>query len=122
MLPYYGAETFGLNAVGQQAVRSGDVGVLDLTGLIRDGGVQLGLFGAGLLVFAAAGVLVAVALWHSGAAARWSGVVFAAGPVLYLPQFFGPPALRMAHGVLFAVGCVLVAWATAARTRSSARR
>jgi hypothetical protein len=29
--------------------------------------------------------------------------------VLFLPQFLLPPALRIAHGVLLRVGCVLLA-------------
>lgn len=29
--------------------------------------------------------------------------------VLFLPQFFLSPALRIAHGVLLGVGCVLLA-------------
>jgi hypothetical protein len=37
------------------------------------------------------------------------GVVFAAGAVLYLPQFFADPALRIAHGVLLAIGCLVLA-------------
>ena len=30
--------------------------------------------------------------------------------LLFLPQFFGPPALRIAHGVLLAAACVWLAW------------
>jgi hypothetical protein len=40
---------------------------------------------------------------------RWAGIPFAVAFALYLPQFFGPPALRIAHGVLVALGCVLLA-------------
>lgn len=29
--------------------------------------------------------------------------------LLYLPQFFGPPPVRIAHGVLLAVGCLWLA-------------
>jgi hypothetical protein len=40
---------------------------------------------------------------------RWTGLPFALAFALYLPQFFGPPALRIAHGVLVAAGCLLLA-------------
>ena len=41
--------------------------------------------------------------------ARLSGLAFAAGFVLFLPQFYATPTLRIAHGVLVAVGCVVLA-------------
>jgi hypothetical protein len=34
---------------------------------------------------------------------------------LFLPQFFTPPAARIAHGVLVAVGCVWLAWESTRR-------
>jgi hypothetical protein len=37
--------------------------------------------------------------------------------VLFLPQFFAGPELRIAHGVLLGAGCVLLA-VDAARARS----
>lgn len=40
----------------------------------------------------------------------WTGWLLAAGFVLYLPQFFAPAWLRVAHGVLVAAGCLAVAW------------
>jgi hypothetical protein len=36
-------------------------------------------------------------------------VLFAAGFALYLPQFFGPAAVRIGHGVLVAIGSVVLA-------------
>ncbi len=41
--------------------------------------------------------------------ARDGAVRRGAGAALYLPQFFGPPPVRMAHGVLLAVGCLWLA-------------
>lgn len=67
------------------------------------------MFAAGLAGLAAGAVLAAVAIRRSGVLPRWSGVPLAAGMVLFLPQFFGSPALRIAHGVLVAVGCIAVA-------------
>jgi hypothetical protein len=74
----------------------------------------------GLLLIAVAGVLAPIALFRAGVPWAWTGVVFAAGLVFVLPQFFTPPATRTAHGVLFGVGCILVAFAVT-RIRSRTR-
>ncbi|MDN7012178.1 hypothetical protein FGW20_03805 [Methanoculleus sp. FWC-SCC3] len=109
-LPYYGAETFALAAVGREAIEQNSVDLLlTLTDAIRFGeGVWL--FGAGLLALAAGAILFAAAIWRSGILARWSGIPLALGFALFLPQFFTPPAVRIAHGLLVMVGCWLVAW------------
>jgi hypothetical protein len=36
--------------------------------------------------------------------------ILAAGYLLYIPQFFVSPTLRIAHGVLVLIGCVWVAY------------
>lgn len=111
-LPYYGAETFGLHAIGTLAAQTSDRDVLELAELTRQGPVPMTMFVVALLLLAACGVLTAVALARSGGRApRWAGVPFAAALVLFGPQFFAAPALRIAHGVLFAAGCVLLAYA-----------
>ncbi|MET1007521.1 MAG: hypothetical protein ABWX96_18365, partial [Propionibacteriaceae bacterium] len=66
-------------------------------------------FCAGNVLLAAAGVLQVKALRSSGTDLRCGGLALGAGLVLFLPQFFGPAPLRMAHGVLLGLGCVLVA-------------
>lgn len=109
LLPYYGAETFGLNAIAQRAVRDNDPGLLELAETARLGSVQATMFLAGLLLLAAGAILAAVAIWRSGITPRWSGIPFAVGFALFLPQFFGPPWMRIGHGLLVAVGCVLLA-------------
>ena len=96
VLPYYGAEAFALHALA---------GAPDVAGLaeqVRMGATQLTVFGLGLVLLAAAGVLTALAVGRAG-------LVFAAAMVLYLPQFFADPAVRIAHGVLLAIGCVILA-------------
>lgn len=47
------------------------------------------------------------------AALAWIGAAGASlyGLVLVLPQFFLGPEVRIAHGVLFGVGCLAVAFA-----------
>lgn len=108
-LPYYGAETFGLSAVGQRAVRESDVALLELADPIRFGPVQAGMFAAGLLLLGAGVVTAAIAVSRSGQVPRWSGYPVAAGFLLFIPQFYAPPAVRIAHGALIGIGCVLLA-------------
>ncbi|MDR7383993.1 hypothetical protein [Promicromonospora iranensis] len=113
---YFGAEIFGIRTIAEAALRDDDLGLLADVEVLRMQPWAVTLFAAGLLLLAVAGVLVAVALWRSGARPRWAGVPLAAGLVLLLPQFFGGPELRITHGVLVAAGCVLVA--VAARSRA----
>jgi hypothetical protein len=40
---------------------------------------------------------------------RWGGILTGICLALYLPQFFGPPPVRIAHGLLLAVGCLWLA-------------
>ncbi|MGW8567386.1 hypothetical protein [Isoptericola sp. NPDC055881] len=108
---YYGAEIFGIRTLAQAALRTGDTALLAEADALREQPAAMTLFGVGLALLAAAGVLTAVALWRGGARPRWSGVPLAAGLLLYLPQFFGTPAVRVGHGVLMAAGLGLVAWA-----------
>ncbi|MFI6322591.1 hypothetical protein ACIBG8_33985 [Nonomuraea sp. NPDC050556] len=42
---------------------------------------------------------------------RWSGIPLAVCFLLFIPQFFGPPAFRIGHGVLAAAGGIWLAWA-----------
>lgn len=97
VLPYYGAEGFGLHAA---ATSGGDLlAVADAT---RYNPLAITMFGAGLVALAVGAVLVAVK--------DRSAVLFAAGFVLFLPQFFAPAPVRIAHGVLMLVGLVWFAF------------
>jgi hypothetical protein len=73
------------------------------------GPVQITTFGVGLVLLGVAGVVLAVAIARSGLLFRWAGVGFAAGFALLLPQFYAAPGLRIAHGVLVAAGCLILA-------------
>ncbi|MDO5504604.1 MAG: hypothetical protein Q4G67_15700 [Actinomycetia bacterium] len=100
VLPYYGAETFGLHAVGRAAV-DGSTTTLELVDPIRNHPAALTTFGLGLLLLAVSGIAAALA-WQrrTGSSAAWPlGLLVA----LVLPQFYLPPAGRMAFGVLYAV-------------------
>lgn len=99
VLPYYGAEDFGLHAA---ATEGGDL--LAVAEATRYDPVAITMFGAGLLALAAGAILVAVRVWRSATLPRHSAILFAAGFALFLPQFFAPAPVRVAHGVLMLVG------------------
>jgi hypothetical protein len=109
-LPYYGAEDFGLH--GAASAGSADT-LLATADAVRYHAIPATMFAVGLLALAAAAVWVALTLWRTPA--RYAATVFAAGFVLFFPQFYLPPALRIAHGVLMLVGCVWLGIATATR-------
>lgn len=108
MLPYYGAETFALHVLGgdpQFAAVGGEVAVAET---IRLQPVAAGLFGIGLIAFALGASAAADGFRRSGGSA-FVGTLFAAAWVLFIPQFFLPPAARMGCGVLLLVACVVFA-------------
>jgi hypothetical protein len=107
-LPFYGAEAFGLHAIGQEAVRQRSVVLVGLASVVRSG-PELIMFLVGLLLLAASGIMMAAAIWRSGSLAKWSGVPLAAGFALYIPQFFGNQPIRVVHGLLVTIGCLWIA-------------
>jgi hypothetical protein len=108
-LPYYGAEDFGLHAAAQAAAGGEDFDLLDLVDATRFDPVAATMFALGLAALGVGAVLVAIAVWRSGALPRASAIAFAAGFALFIPQFAAPPAGRIAHGVLVAVGLIWLA-------------
>lgn len=117
VLPYFGAESFGLHALGVQA-HGGDLQVLDLVNKVRYEPVAITMFGVGLMALAVSGVAFALA-WsrlHVGLTQSWFGWPLAVLISLFLPQFFLPEWARMIFGVsylgaacLFAALCHYVA-------------
>jgi hypothetical protein len=120
VLPYYGAEDFGLHAIaGSAGPRDG---LLSLVHAVRFQPLAMTIFGTGLLLLAVAGIMAAIAVWRSHVLPRASGILFAAGMALFLPQFFGPAGVRIAHGILLAAGSFVLAaalWASAGRPRAA---
>ena len=111
-LPFFGAETFGVQEVGQEAVRQNNSGLLTLVDSIRYGpGLILAI--SGLLLVDVAAIVLASAIRISGILPRWSGVPLAIGLTVYIPQLQGNPLIqpiRIADGLLIALGCIWVAW------------
>lgn len=108
ILPFYGGETFGLHAIGREAVRQQSDHLVHLEAAVRSG-PGLVMFLIGMLFLAVASMLVAFALGKSKSYSRWGGVPFALGMLLYVPQFFAGQPLRVAHGILVAIGCLWLA-------------
>ena len=120
LLPYYGGEAFALHAVGRHAVATGDVGMVQVVDGFRYAPLALTVFGGGLVLLAVVGVLLALVLWRHGRLVRTAGLLVGLGLALYLPQFYGTPPLRIAHGVLLAGGCVAMAVVAGRRTGPAA--
>lgn len=107
VLPYYGAEAFGIQAIAGRA--SGDPALLELLQPLRFGAVQLTFFGIGLVALAVGGIMQAVRILRRGGRDRWLGVPLGLGLGLLLPQFFAVPGVRIAHGLLMGLGGICLA-------------
>ncbi len=117
-LLYYGAETFALPAVAGDAST-----ILERSASIRFGAVQVTLLGVGLLCIAAGAITLAIAVWRGRILPRSSAVPLAAMIALYLPQFFAPPPVRVAHGIFTAIAALWLAgslWRARASSPSDA--
>lgn len=108
-LPYYGGETFGLHAIGHEALRQQSENLVSLEAIVRSG-PGLIMFIIGLVLLGVSSIVIARTLWKSGKHLKWSGVPLAAGMILYLPQFLANQPFRVAHGLLVGFGCFLIAW------------
>ena len=63
-LPYYGAETFGLHAIGQEAIKENNPALLSIVNSVRLG-EAIAFFIPGLLFLAAGTILFAIAIRRS---------------------------------------------------------
>ena len=91
LLPYYGAEAYGLNELGRYATEHGDAGVLDVADAFRYAPFEMTTFALGLFLLVLVGARLAHGLWRSGRLGRTGGVLAGLGLATYLPQFFGTP-------------------------------
>jgi len=106
-LPFYGAEVFGLHAIGQEALNQQNVSLLNLANQIRFG-PGFAIIIIGLLSLAVGVILVSLAIWKSNELPKWSGVPLALGFALYIPQYTASQPIRIAHGLLIAVSCLWI--------------
>lgn len=110
LLPYYGAEAYGLQSVAQYALDESNPDVLAIADSFRYAAVPVTLFSLGFVALAVAGVQLARGLWSCGTLLRTGGLLAALGLATYLPQFFVGPAGRVGHGVVLGLGLLLVAY------------
>lgn len=120
VLPYFGAETFGLHAIGRAGLA--DPAALSLVEEVRGHPAALTTFGLGLLLLAVSGITTALAWQGAARSGCWIGPAWVAWPLgigaaLVLPQFYLPPMGRMAFGVAFAVAALILAVAASAAGR-----
>jgi len=116
LLPYYGAEAYGLNQVGRYATEHSDVGVLDVADAFRYAPFEITTFTLGLFALVLVGGRLAHGMWRSGAVGRLGGLLAGLGLATYLPQFFGTPGLRVAHGLVLGLSLLRMAYAAARPT------
>ncbi len=109
-LPYYGAEVFGLHAVGQGVLDRNNPDLMSIVNNIR---WEVGIYWilSGLALLGIGVILFAIAIWRSGRLTNWSGIVLAVAFALYIPQFAAGQPIRVGHGVLILIGGLLLAWA-----------
>src|SRR5262245_13062090 len=120
LLPYYGAEAYGLHEIGRYATDHSDAGVLDVADAFRYAPFEMTTFAIGLLVLVLVGGRLAHGMWRTGGLGRTGGLLAGLGLATYLPQFFGTPEIRVVHGVVLGLGLVLMAVATM-RAQSASR-
>ncbi len=111
-LPFFGAEAFSLQVIGQAVVSQNNAALIPLVNLVRFGPGIIFVI-TGLVLVAAATILVASAIWKSGIMPKWSGVPLAIAFAVYIPQLQGDPffqPIRIAVGLLIAIGCTWTAW------------
>jgi hypothetical protein len=121
VLPYYGGEAFGLHAIGRYATARQDPGLVEAVNGFRYQPLAITAFGVGLALLAAAGVLLIVGTRTSDRLTRAAALLTGVGLVLYLPQFFAAPGLRIGHGAVLGWGCLLFAVAVLRERRGLGR-
>ncbi|MEP9392975.1 hypothetical protein ABLE94_12040 [Gordonia sp. VNK1] len=114
LLPYYGAEAYGLNALGHWARDNANYDALQIADGFRYAPVPMITFGIGWILLAAVGIaLIVQAARDRGGPAmnRLGAAISGFGLTVFLPVFFVPGVLRIAHGIVLAVG--LIIWGVA---------
>ncbi|HEY1093220.1 MAG TPA: hypothetical protein VGE61_00850 [Glycomyces sp.] len=118
-ISYYGAEVYGLKAIGQRAVEDGDATMTEVGNAFRYDPTAMTVFAIGLALIAVGAVCAAVAVWRSGTLNKWSAVPLAVLLVTMLPQYFLPHGGRIVWGALVTLASL---WLAAEMWRASAKR
>jgi hypothetical protein len=107
-LTYYGGEDFALNAIATKAKKDRSIDLVDLADAVRSHPVGATVFALGLALLGVGAILVSIAIWRSSVLPRYSGIPFAVGMALFIPQFYAPAVVRMIHGAVVAAGLVWI--------------
>ncbi|GGS65072.1 hypothetical protein ACFFV7_02195 [Nonomuraea spiralis] len=108
-LPYYGAEDFGLHVIAARSLADGNPALMELATQFRYHPVAITMFASGLALLGVGAVMAAVAVWRTGTLPRQAGIVLGLGFALFIPQFFSPYPVRIAHGALIMIGALWLA-------------
>ncbi|MEU1391576.1 MULTISPECIES: hypothetical protein [unclassified Nonomuraea] len=119
-LPYYGAEDFGLHVIAQRSLRDGAPALMELVEQFRFDPLAVTMFAAGLALLGAGTVMAAVAVRRSLILPKGAGTALALGLALFIPQFFGPYPVRIAHGALIMIGALWLATSLLRAPRAAA--
>jgi hypothetical protein len=117
-LPFFGAEAFSLQVIGQAALSQNSTALLPLVNKVRFGPGIL-FIATGLILIAIATIFLASAIWKSSILPRWSGIPMAIGFVFYMPLLQGDPVfqpIRIVDALLIAAGAIWIASAVAKRS------
>ncbi|GAC67942.1 hypothetical protein [Gordonia soli] len=114
LLPYYGAEAFGLNAMGKWVEAGGTPSAVDIADDFRFAPTPLVVFAVGWILLGWAAVRLVLDHRTGARLERWGVGITSAMLVLFLPQFFAPGPVRIAHGVVLGLGLMMWAVSTAA--------
>lgn len=116
VLPYYGAEAYGLHALGRTVLESGQYEAIEAADAFRYHPVAMTTFALGWVAWGVCGALLLRLALNAGpttanatAPMRLGAALTGAGLLLFLPQFFTPGPVRISHGVVLAVGAMLLA-------------
>ena len=111
VLPYYGAEAFGLHALGVRVLQTGDADMTVAADMFRYQPVAITIFALGWLAFGAVGVRLLIMARGRRGALRTGLLLTGIALLTYLPQFFLPPAGRIGHGLVLGIGLIVIAYA-----------
>jgi len=110
-LPFFGAEAFSLQVIGQAVTARHDPTLIPLVNEVRFG-PGIVFIGTGLVLVAASTILLALAVWKSvEIKPKWSGLPLAIAFAVYIPQLQGDPSfqpIRILIGLVILIGCALL--------------
>lgn len=121
LLPYCGAEAYGLNALGRYALDH-DVDAGAVAAAFRYAPFELSTFTVGLVLVLLVGVRLVHGTWTAGGATRLGGLLTGVGLATYAPQFFASPEVRMTHGIVLGLGVLVLAWSVARQVDQESAR